>query len=304
MSAIDRDKALEALEARRDQSPGFLINYAMNYAIEIINRLPSLGEEPAREEVTLEWREQISANSFVVVDSRQVNRLTRVVELSFLDTILNGAAIGQVELGPDISRHATDEDYVLAGELSTQWPLSRRIPQDALHLAIYVRDNLLTVRQVLTREMLDEMIEGTLNDLGAKYGYHMEQRVIRNVALREFRDALLDSEPSSEPLSRKSHYFAQESDEPVATCVHCGQTDDGEVTPNCSGGEPLSGECPTGHVAPNGQKWDDFEWFICEGGEDYEKWTATDDGIIYKFCPDCGAPLDDPKNTDSGGVSA
>jgi hypothetical protein len=29
--------------------------------------------------------------------------------------------------------------------------------------------------------------------LGAKYGYHMEQRVIRNVALREFRDALLDS---------------------------------------------------------------------------------------------------------------
>ena len=54
-------------------------------------------------------------------------------------------------------------------------------------------------------------------------------------------------------------------------------------------------ECPTGHVAPNGQKWDDFEWFICEGGEDYEKWTATDDGIIYAFCPDCGAPLDDPK---------
>jgi histidine triad (HIT) family protein len=51
----------------------------------------------------------------------------------------------------------------------------------------------LRAAQPLTREKLDEMIDTTLNDLGAKYGYHMEQRVIRNVALREFRDALLDS---------------------------------------------------------------------------------------------------------------
>ena len=46
---------------------------------------------------------------------------------------------------------------------------------------------------VLSRELLDSLIEGTLNDLGAKYGYHSEQRVIRNVALREFRDAILES---------------------------------------------------------------------------------------------------------------
>ena len=45
-----------------------------------------------------------------------------------------------------------------------------------------------------TREKLDELIEGTLNDLGAEYGYHLEQRVIRQVALREFRDAILASQ--------------------------------------------------------------------------------------------------------------
>jgi len=42
-----------------------------------------------------------------------------------------------------------------------------------------------------TKEWLDALIEGMLNDLGAKYGYHLEQRVIRQVALREFRDAIL-----------------------------------------------------------------------------------------------------------------
>jgi len=46
-----------------------------------------------------------------------------------------------------------------------------------------------------TKESLDALIEGTLNDLGAKYGYHLEQRVIRQVALREFRDAILASQP-------------------------------------------------------------------------------------------------------------
>src|SRR5487761_2326619 len=45
-----------------------------------------------------------------------------------------------------------------------------------------------------TREKLDELIEGTLNDLGAEYGYHLEQRAIRQVALREFRDAILASQ--------------------------------------------------------------------------------------------------------------
>jgi len=52
-----------------------------------------------------------------------------------------------------------------------------------------------------TKESLDALIEGTLNDLGAKYGYHLEQRVIRQVALREFRDAILASQPTSESRS-------------------------------------------------------------------------------------------------------
>jgi len=38
-----------------------------------------------------------------------------------------------------------------------------------------------------------------------------------------------------EPVpARRPHYFVQEEDEPVATCLHCGQTDDGEETPNCA----------------------------------------------------------------------
>ena len=49
-------------------------------------------------------------------------------------------------------------------------------------------------------------------------------------------------------------------------------------------------ECPTNHKAPNGQSWDDFDWFVCEGGEDYEKWTAKGEPI-YKHCPDCGRLL-------------
>ena len=55
-------------------------------------------------------------------------------------------------------------------------------------------------------------------------------------------------------------------------------------------GTTLERVCPTNHTAPNGQKWTDFEWFVCEGGEDYEKWSDVN-GVIYAHCPDCGQSL-------------
>ena len=50
-------------------------------------------------------------------------------------------------------------------------------------------------------------------------------------------------------------------------------------------------ECPTNHKAPNGESWSEIEWFICEGGDDYEKWIAADTNRAYSHCPDCGSPL-------------
>ena len=46
-------------------------------------------------------------------------------------------------------------------------------------------------------------------------------------------------------------------------------------------GEPLSGECPTNHIAPDGKPWADC--------------SDPRTQLQLKFCPDCGAPLDDPK---------
>lgn len=51
----------------------------------------------------------------------------------------------------------------------------------------------LWTRPEISKEWLDGLIDGALNDLGAKYGYHLEQRVIRKVALDEFRDAILSA---------------------------------------------------------------------------------------------------------------
>lgn len=45
------------------------------------------------------------------------------------------------DLGPDTTRIPTEADRVLAGQLSTIWPLSTRHPSDALHLAIWLNDN-------------------------------------------------------------------------------------------------------------------------------------------------------------------
>jgi hypothetical protein len=50
-----------------------------------------------------------------------------------------------------------------------------------------------------------------------------------NAILDRVRDAIITSLP---------HYFVQEADETVATCVHCGETDDGTETPNCLRAEP------------------------------------------------------------------
>ena len=41
---------------------------------------------------------------------------------------------------PDTSRVPTESDSVLAGMLSTIWPMSTRHPQDSIHLAIFVND--------------------------------------------------------------------------------------------------------------------------------------------------------------------
>ena len=50
-------------------------------------------------------------------------------------------------------------------------------------------------------------------------------------------------------------------------------------------------ECPTNHTTASGEYWGEVEWFICVGGEDYEKWTNIDGSPVYKFCPDCGISL-------------
>ena len=49
--------------------------------------------------------------------------------------------------------------------------------------------------------------------------------------------------------------------------------------------ETLSRECPTNHFAPDGKAWD-------EGSRNVSGTAAY---FTCKFCPDCGAPLDDPK---------
>ena len=59
---------------------------------------------------------------------------------------------------------------------------------------------------------------------------------------------------------------------------------------------PIQGEpCPTNHKAPNGESWSEIEWFICVGGEDYEKWTSATSNRVYDHCPDCGQPLSSPQ---------
>jgi hypothetical protein len=79
----------------------------------------------------------------------------------------------------------------------------------------------------------------------------------------------------------RPHYFVQEEDEVVATCLHCGETDDGEETSNC---EPVPAprlECPTNHTWLNHN---------VPGAAEWEPWAAKG----YNYCPDCGTALSPP----------
>ena len=44
------------------------------------------------------------------------------------------------EMMPDTDRVPTEADSRMAGTLSTIWPMSKRHPEDSIHLAIYVND--------------------------------------------------------------------------------------------------------------------------------------------------------------------
>lgn len=46
------------------------------------------------------------------------------------------------ERGPDSPRVPRDDDYLLAGQLSTVWPLSTFHPSESINLAIYLRDHM------------------------------------------------------------------------------------------------------------------------------------------------------------------
>ena len=115
------------------------------------------------------------------------------------------------------------------------------------------------------------------------------------------------------PVSDRPHYFVQGEDEPVATCLHCGQTDDGQEIPNCAA-SPYLGQCarytwnhfdpfailrnlpaapsraePETKCPTNHNKWDGHPRGIWNSYSNrplsaFKVWTP-------KFCPDCGANL-------------
>jgi hypothetical protein len=54
------------------------------------------------------------------------------------------------EMGPDTDRVPTDDDRIMAGMLSTIWPMSTRHPFDSLHLAIFVNDLMKPLADTIT----------------------------------------------------------------------------------------------------------------------------------------------------------
>ena len=73
---------------------------------------------------------------------------------------------------PDDMREPTTDDFLLAGELSTVWPMSHRHPEDSVPLAVYINDH-----------FVDERLDPTTSEVFIKgYDAGMGEARLKTIA--------------------------------------------------------------------------------------------------------------------------